>query len=164
MRIAVIGAGQVGLTISACWAELGHRVTCVEKNPARLAVIQEGVLPFHEPDLAGLITASVRAGHLTLTDAFAASVTTADVVVIAVGTPPQASGEPDLSALEEVVRGLARLPQIGSTVAIKSTVPVGTTDRVSEVLWQAPVRRMSRIRPSSCPRGQPLPTFSIPIG
>jgi UDPglucose 6-dehydrogenase len=132
--MAVIGAGYVGLTITSCWAHLGHRVVCVEKDPERVATMREGRVPFFEPGLDALAADGLARGAFSVTDAFADAVEPADVVFVAVGTPPRPSGEPDLSALDEVTDALARIPRRDQVVAIKSTVPVGTTDRMAAAL------------------------------
>jgi len=132
MNIGVIGAGYVGLTLSACMADMGHRVVCIEKDRDRLAAIRRGGLPFYEPGLLDLVAAGTRSDLLSVTNAFDAAVRSASVVFVAVGTPPEENGDPDLSALEEAIQTLARLPHSGRVIAIKSTVPVGTTDRAGE--------------------------------
>jgi UDPglucose 6-dehydrogenase len=137
MNIAVIGAGYVGLTLSACLTDMGHRVICVEKDRDRLASIRHGRLPFYEPGLPDLVAAGVRSGQLSVTNVLDVAVRSATIVFVAVGTPPEENGEPDLSALEEATQALARIPHNDRVIAIKSTVPVGTTDRVSEAFAAA---------------------------
>jgi len=134
MQIAVIGAGYVGLTISACWARMGHQVMCVESDPNRLSTIQQGKVPFFEPELQDLVAEGVARGSLCATDAFGDAVGSANVVFIAVGTPSRPTGEPDLSAINAVTDALRRAPRADRVVGIKSTVPVGTTDRIADAL------------------------------
>ncbi len=134
MNIGVIGAGYVGLTFSACLAKMGHRVICAEKDRDRLATIKEGILPFYEPGLAELVATGVRQGNLSLTDDLKAAVGHAPLVFIAVGTPSGTNGEPDLTALEEAVDAIVSAANDDQVVAIKSTVPVGTSEHVSTML------------------------------
>jgi len=134
LEIAVIGAGYVGLTTSACLAKLGHHVTCIEKNKERLISIQQGRLPFFEPDLANLVSRGVRDGRLELNGSLG-NAGSASIVIIAVGTPSMDNGKADLSDLNEVVAALAQAKTAANKViAIKSTVPVGTTDAASAVI------------------------------
>lgn len=134
MNIAVIGAGYVGLTISAWLADRGHRVVCVEIDRERMATIQQGRIPFYEPGLSHLVASGMRNGTLSVTDAFAAAVNQASLIFIAVGTPSRDDGEADLTALDEVIQALTSIPLDDKILAIKSTVTVGTTDRVGAVL------------------------------
>ena len=87
MRIAMIGCGYVGLVSGACFADFGHRVTCVDKDKARVASSMQGVLPIHEPDLDSLVARNSSEGRLTFTTELAEAVRSADAVFIAVGTP-----------------------------------------------------------------------------
>ncbi|MCS7173059.1 MAG: UDP-glucose/GDP-mannose dehydrogenase family protein [Armatimonadetes bacterium] len=134
MEICVVGAGYVGLTLAACLVQLGHRVTCAEKDPERLEALRRGSCPFYEPSLVELLREGMRSGQLTFTGELGQAAEGAEVVFCAVGTPSGRNGEADLSALEEVVEGLSRLRDGARIVAIKSTVPVGTTDRVARRL------------------------------
>lgn len=134
MEICVVGAGYVGLTVAACLAKMGHRVTCVEKDPQRLRACREGRVPFHEPDLGELVREGMAQAALDFVDALDGAARAARVVFCAVGTPSGRNGEADLSALEEVVDTLAGIPSGNRVIAIKSTVPVGTTDRVARRL------------------------------
>ena len=132
--MAVIGAGYVGLTISSCWAHLGHRVVCVEKDPARVSMMRAGRMPFFEPELDALAQDTMARGDFSVTDVFRDAVEPADVVFVAVGTPSLPSGEPDLSAVDEVTDALCHGSRTDQVIAIKSTVPVGTTDRMAAAL------------------------------
>ncbi|MDR7545143.1 MAG: UDP-glucose/GDP-mannose dehydrogenase family protein [Armatimonadota bacterium] len=131
MNVGVIGAGYVGTTVAACLAEMGHQVTCVERDPGRLAALQEGRPPFHEPGLADLLHRQLTRRLRLVADL--AAVRDDEVVFVAVGTPPGPGGEPDLSAVDEVVDTLAAL-SFGGVLALKSTVPVGTTARLEREL------------------------------
>jgi|DewCreStandDraft_5_1066085.scaffolds.fasta_scaffold00188_85 UDPglucose 6-dehydrogenase len=134
MDICVVGAGYVGLTVAACLARLGHRVVCVEKDAERLQALRAGSCPFYEPGLPELVREATRDGRLAFTGALLEAAEPAEAVFCAVGTPPAHNGEADLSSVEEVVRDLARLDHGDHVVALKSTVPVGTTDRLARRL------------------------------
>lgn len=135
LRVAIIGSGYVGLVSGACLAELGHRVTCLDRDPDRVALLNGGGVPIYEPGLAELIARNVAAGRLGFGAELAAAVPAADVVLIAVGTPPGEDGSADLSQVLGVVRQLAPLlTREGQVVVTKSTVPVGTGDRIEAVL------------------------------
>src|SRR5580700_1761959 len=134
MRVSMIGAGYVGLVSGACFADFGHRVTCIDKDLRRVATLKQGDIPIFEPGLAELVEANVRQGRLEFTDQ-ASSVAQAEAVFIAVGTPSRrGDGYADLSFVYEAVREIA--PQLSGTAVIvtKSTVPVGTGDEIERIL------------------------------
>lgn len=131
MRICVVGAGYVGLVTAAVLADLGHQIVVVENDQRRLASLQNGKIPFTEKGLAPLVRECCRAGRLYFTADLAVAAP-ADLVFIAVGTPPLPDGRPDLSALHKVTAALTHLP--ARTVVIKSTVPVGTGDQLEKDL------------------------------
>src|ERR1700757_653453 len=135
MRIAMIGAGYVGLVSGACLADFGHRVTCIDKDSSKISRLLKGEIPIHEPGLDGLITKNVAAGRLDFSVDIGESVPQADAVFIAVGTPSRrGDGHADLSYVYGAARELA-LHLKGFTVVItKSTVPVGTADEVERVI------------------------------
>ena len=135
MRIAMIGAGYVGLVSAACFSEFGVDVTCVDTDPEKVARLQRGEIPIYEPGLADLVGSNAAAGRLTFRTELAPAVATADAVFIAVGTPSRrGDGHADLSyvyaAAEEVASALARY----TVVVTKSTVPVGTGDEIERIL------------------------------
>jgi len=134
MKIAVVGAGYVGLVSGACFAEFGFDVVCIDKDPEKIRRLRLGEIPIHEPGLESLAAASQRAGRLTFSDDFAASVRGAQVVLIAVGTPTRRGEDAaDLAFVKEAARQIA-LAMDGFTVVVtKSTVPVGTA-RMLEAL------------------------------
>ena len=143
MQLCVIGAGYVGLVTAACFAEMGNHVVCVETDPARLALLQAGEVPIHEPGLSALLSPHLASGQLHFTQRLAEGVARAAVVFIAVGTPSGEDGSADLSHV------LAVADQLGSTlrqpclVVNKSTVPVGTAERVQHVINQRLQARQS---------------------
>src|SRR5215831_2626985 len=138
MRIAVIGAGYVGLVSGACFSEFGVSVTCVDKDAGKIERLKAGDIPIYEPGLDGLVTSNARAGRLSFTTDLPAAVAGADAVFIAVGTPSRrGDGHADLSyvfgATEEIARALTGY----AVVVTKSTVPVGTGRRVAEIIRKA---------------------------
>ena len=126
MRIAVVGTGYVGLVTGTCLADSGNAVTCLDIDVAKVARLQAGEVPIYEPGLEELVARNRRAGRLVFTTDTAAAIGPADMVFLAVGTPPAADGSADLSALWAVVDAIA--PHLGerAVVVTKSTVPVGT--------------------------------------
>lgn len=127
MRIAVLGIGYVGLVSAACFAHAGHRVTCVDIDEAKVAMLCRGEVPIHEPELEKLIADECRRRRLHFVSDAAAAVNGADIVFIAVGTPTRASdGHADLSQVYTAVEGLVPSLKDGAIVVTKSTVPVGT--------------------------------------
>jgi UDPglucose 6-dehydrogenase len=135
MRVAMIGAGYVGLVSGACFADFGHHVTCVDRDPDKIAILKKGSVPIYEPGLSELIANNARAGRLDFTDDLAAAVLQADVIFIAVGTPSRrGDGHADLSYVYAAAREVAAARTGFSVVATKSTVPVGTGDEVERIM------------------------------
>jgi UDPglucose 6-dehydrogenase len=125
--ICVIGAGYVGLVTAAGLAEIGNEVRVVEIDPERRAAVAAGRSPIHEPGLDELLTAVVGSGHLRAAETIVDGVAGAGIVIVAVGTPPTTEGEADLSQVRQAVDEAVRHAAPGTVVAIKSTVPPGTT-------------------------------------
>lgn len=132
MDIAVIGAGYVGLVSGVCYAELGHRVVCVDNDPAKIALLQRGAIPIHEPELAELSRRNMEAGRLSYTADLRAAVSSSTLVVVAVGTPAAPGGEADLTYIDQAADEIADAMNGYKIVAVKSTVPVGTNERVRD--------------------------------
>jgi UDPglucose 6-dehydrogenase len=126
MRIAVVGTGYVGLVTGTCLADSGNTVTCLDIDAAKIARLRAGEVPIYEPGLEELVLRNARAGRLRFTTDTAEAVQGADVVFLAVGTPPSADGSADLSALWRVVDAIAGWLAPEAIVTTKSTVPVGT--------------------------------------
>ena len=134
MRVAMIGAGYVGLVSGACFADFGHRVTCIDKDASRVAALKRGEIPIFEPGLADLVEANMRQGRLEFAEA-TGGVGDADAVFIAVGTPSRrGDGHADLSFVYDAVREIAPLLSATAVVVTKSTVPVGTGDEIERIL------------------------------
>ena len=138
MELAIIGAGYVGLVTGACLADFGHRVTCVDKDSARVDALLSGYIPIFEPGLDGLIRSNQTSGRLSFTTEVAGSVAKADAVFVAVGTPARrGDGYADLSYVLAAAREIAEALDGYTLVITKSTVPVGTSDRIEAVIRAA---------------------------
>ena len=126
MRIAVVGTGYVGLVTGTCFANSGNAVTCLDINADKIARLNRGEIPIYEPGLAELVVRSAKAGRLLFTTDTTTAIHAAQVVFLAVGTPPSADGSADLSSLWKVVDAIAPHLDPEAVVVTKSTVPVGT--------------------------------------
>ncbi|MEM9079686.1 MAG: UDP-glucose/GDP-mannose dehydrogenase family protein [Verrucomicrobiota bacterium] len=137
MKLSIIGTGYVGLTSGACFAEVGHEVTCIDNNEEKVKMLLEGKIPIYEPGLEDIVKKNVAAGRLKFSTSTAEGVKNGDVVFIAVPTPPQPDGSVDLSFIEKVAREIAEClkPEYGFRVIVdKSTVPVKTGQKVGETV------------------------------
>jgi UDPglucose 6-dehydrogenase len=144
MRIAMIGTGYVGLVSGACFADFGHQVCCIDKDEAKIAGLNRGEMPIWEPGLEALVKSNAEHGRLTFTTDLAAGVEGAEAVFIAVGTPARrGDGHADLSFVFDAVRELAQVIKPGTVVVTKSTVPVGTGDRIGQLLGEEGVSDVS---------------------
>ena len=135
MRVAMIGAGYVGLVSAACFSEFGFTATCVDSERERIAALQAGRVPIYEPGLEALVASNVAAGRLSFTEDIADAVPGADVVMLAVGTPSRrGDGHADLSFVFEAARQVADALDGYTVVATKSTVPVGTGREIARII------------------------------
>ncbi len=134
MEICVIGTGYVGLVAGTCLADLGFRVVCVDRDQAKISGLNVGVVPIYEPGLEPLIKRNVRERRLIFTTDGDASIADADVVFIAVGTPGLPDGRADVSGVLAVAEQIGRNMSRPTVAVIKSTVPVGTADKVREAI------------------------------
>jgi UDPglucose 6-dehydrogenase len=135
MRITMIGSGYVGLVSGACFADFGHDVICVDKDEAKIAALKAGRMPIYEPGLEALVASNVAAGRLTFTTDLGASVAGVDAIFIAVGTPSRrGDGHADLSYVFAATEEIAAAVTGPTVVVTKSTVPVGTGDKVEAIL------------------------------
>src|SRR4051794_10870621 len=138
MRVAMIGAGYVGLVSGACFADFGHIVCCVDQDEAKIGALEAGRMPIYEPGLEGLVETNVRAQRLTFTRDLKAAVAAAEAVFIAVGTPSRrGDGYADLSYVYEAAREIAAALSGYTVIITKSTVPVGTGDEVERIIREA---------------------------
>jgi UDPglucose 6-dehydrogenase len=135
MKLAMIGSGYVGLVSGACFADFGHDVICVDKDPERIAALEAGRIPIFEPGLQQIVQANVAQGRLDFTRDLAAAVAGADAVFIAVGTPSRrGDGHADLTFVHAAAREIAQAMQGFTVVVTKSTVPVGTGDEIEAII------------------------------
>jgi UDPglucose 6-dehydrogenase len=135
MRVAMIGAGYVGLVSGACFADFGHDVCCVDKDPRKIEALNRGDIPIYEPGLADLVAKNVRDGRLSFATDLTEAVRAADAVFIAVGTPSRrGDGHADLSYVYGAAREIASVMDGYTVVVTKSTVPVGTGDEVERII------------------------------
>lgn len=132
MNIAVIGTGYVGLVSGVCYAELGHRVICVDKDEDKIATLRKGGIPIYEPGLQELSIRNAAAGRLSFTCDLRRAVQESELVIIAVGTPSLPNGEANLSYIDQAAAEIGDAMNGYKIVAVKSTVPVGTNERVRE--------------------------------
>lgn len=134
MNLGIFGAGYVGLVTATCLAEMGHHVVCCDIDPDRVERLRRGEVPIYEPGLEELVRSNMEEGRLGFTTDPAETVRQSRVLFIAVGTPPGEDGSADVRHVLEVARTIARHADGPRIVVNKSTVPVGTADRVREVL------------------------------
>src|SRR3989338_8488641 len=136
MKITVIGSGYVGLVSGACLAELGNDVLCLDVDPHKIAILQQGGVPIYEPGLEELIKSNVAAGRLRFTTDVAESVSHGLVQMIAVGTPSGEDGSADLQYGIAAARNIGRTMTEYKVIVDKSTVPVGTADKVKQAVHE----------------------------
>ena len=135
MRIAMIGAGYVGLVSGACFADFGHEVVCVDKEVGKVEALKSGRIPIFEPGLEEMVAANVRGGRLAFSTSLEDAVAEADAVFIAVGTPSRrGDGFADLSYVYAAAAEIARAVKGFTVIVTKSTVPVGTGDEVERII------------------------------
>ncbi len=135
MRVAMIGTGYVGLVSGACFADFGHRVTCIDKDAAKIAQLQAGGIPIFEPGLGALVAQNVKAERLDFATDPTEAVHNADAVFIAVGTPSRrGDGYADLSYVYAAADEIATMLDGFTVVVTKSTVPVGTGDEIERII------------------------------
>jgi UDPglucose 6-dehydrogenase len=134
MKLTIIGTGYVGLVTGTCFAEVGHRVICVDNDATKVKMLQGGGIPIYEPGLEELVKKNVAAGRLSFSNSTAEGVANSNVIFIAVPTPPQADGSVDLSFIERVARDIAAAMTDYKIIVDKSTVPVQTGDKVAETI------------------------------
>jgi UDPglucose 6-dehydrogenase len=138
MRVAMIGSGYVGLVSGACFADFGHDVVCVDKDPGKIERVKANVMPIYEPGLDDLVLSNVKAGRLSFTTDLAEGMEGAEAVFIAVGTPSRrGDGHADLSYVHAAAQEIAQNMKGFTVVVTKSTVPVGTGDEVERLIRAA---------------------------
>ncbi len=164
MRIAMIGTGYVGLVSGACFADFGHHVTCIDKDAGKIDGLNAGRMPIWEPGLEALVKANVEHKRLSFTTELAEGVAGAEAVFIAVGTPARrGDGHADLTFVFQAVRELAPLVKPGTVLVTKSTVPVGTGDKIAEILAEVGAECVSvASNPEFLREGAAIRDFKIP--
>ncbi|HSG34219.1 MAG TPA: UDP-glucose/GDP-mannose dehydrogenase family protein [Sphingomonadaceae bacterium] len=138
MKIAMAGAGYVGLVSGACLADFGHDVVCIDKDQAKIDSLLDGVMPIFEPGLAELVASNVKAGRLSFSTNLGEAMDGASAIFIAVGTPSRrGDGHADLTFVYEVAREIGANLKSPATIVTKSTVPVGTGDEVERIIRES---------------------------
>jgi UDPglucose 6-dehydrogenase len=134
MQLTVVGTGYVGLVTGTCFAEMGHHVTCVDIDVNKVAQLEQGVIPIHEPGLEPMVKANFAEGRLKFTTSLASAMEASNIFFIAVGTPPGEDGSADLQHVIGVAKEIGRNLNEYAVIVDKSTVPVGTADKVREAI------------------------------
>src|SRR4030066_1600072 len=134
MHIGIIGTGYVGLVTGACFAEFGLFATCVDKDEKRINALKKGIFPFYEPGLDELVKRNLKQGRLEFTTKISKAVESSLVIFIAVGTPRRGDGSADLKYVDEVAREIAKHIDGYKVIITKSTVPVGTGEKLREII------------------------------
>ncbi len=137
MKIAVVGTGYVGLVSGTCLAEMGNAVTCVDVDQKKIALLKDGVIPIYEPGLEELVKNNAVAGPLLFSTDMGKAVEENEILMIAVGTPPSEDGSADLKHVLAVAKSIGEMMTTPKIVVTKSTVPVGTGDKVKATIQKA---------------------------
>jgi UDPglucose 6-dehydrogenase len=145
MRVTIFGTGYVGLVTGTCLAEVGHHVVCVDIDTAKIEGLRNGVIPIYEPGLEPMVKANFAEGRLEFTTDAAAAIAHGDVIFIAVGTPPDEDGSADLQYVLAVAKTIGTHLQRPAVVVDKSTVPVGTADKVRATIAAAMAARGAQV-------------------
>lgn len=134
MKIAVVGTGYVGLVSGTCFAETGHKVTCIDIDQSKINKLQNGKLTIYEPGLLTIFERNVNAGRLEFTTSLSEGISDSEVIFLALPTPPGADGSADLKYILGVAQDLSTLITSYKVIVDKSTVPVGTAEQVAAIL------------------------------
>ncbi|MCB2059859.1 MAG: UDP-glucose/GDP-mannose dehydrogenase family protein, partial [Novosphingobium sp.] len=138
MKIAMVGAGYVGLVSGACFADFGHEVVCIDKDPSKIERLNGGEMPIYEPGLEELVQRNVKANRLSFTTELAEAISGASAIFIAVGTPSRrGDGHADLSFVHAAAAEIGKHLDHPAVIVTKSTVPVGTGDEVERILRES---------------------------
>ena len=163
MKIAVVGTGYVGLVAGACFAESGNDVVCVDKVDAKIRMLRRGKLPIYEPGLEELVKRNAAEGRLTFTTTLARAVRDSTIVFIAVGTPQGEDGSADVQHVLGVARDIAKAMNGYKVIVDKSTVPVGTSEKVREVVRRETTHPFSVVsNPEFLKQGAAIDDFMKP--
>src|SRR6201996_1737334 len=134
MKIAVVGTGYVGLVTGTCLAETGNHVICVDINEKKVEMMKNGKVPIYEPGLDIIFSRNISQGRLKFTTSLAEAIAEAKIIFLALPTPPGGDGAADLSYVLGAAKDIAKLITEYKVIVTKSTVPVGTADKVTKVL------------------------------
>ena len=159
MKICIIGAGYVGLVTGTCLADFGLQVTCVDQDETKISLLNSGGVPIYEPNLDNLIKKNITAGRLFFTINLHQAVTNSKIIFIAVGTPSNNDGSANLAQIEEVAKQIALSINNYKVIVIKSTVPVGTTHKINEIIIKRQVPPSLRATEGSAA----IPPSVIPV-
>ena len=165
MKIAMVGSGYVGLVSGACFADFGHDVVCIDKDPSKIERLNAGVMPIYEPGLAELVASNVKAGRLSFSTDLASAIAGTSAIFIAVGTPSRrGDGHADLSFVHAVAEELGKHLAHPAVIVTKSTVPVGTGDEVERIIADArpPVQFAVASNPEFLREGAAIGDFKRP--
>jgi len=146
-KLCVIGTGYVGLVTGTCFADMGHRVTCLDINEERISMLKNGIMPIYEPGLKQIVDQNVEAGRLDFTTSYPEALKDSEFAFIAVGTPSNDDGEADMQYVKAASSSIAKNLDHPIIIVNKSTVPVGTGDWVAEIIHDL--------------NGQVTPQFSV---
>ena len=130
MRIIVVGSGYVGLVTGACFAESGVNVTCVDVDINKIQQLKDGTIPIYEPGLEGMVRSNIEKKRLSFSTDIKEGIDGSEVIFIAVGTPPGEDGSADLKHVLNVAKDIGRVITKHIVVVTKSTVPVGTSEKI----------------------------------
>ena len=163
MKIAVVGTGYVGLVAGACLAESGNDVVCVDKDAAKIRTLRRGKMPIYEPGLEELVRRNCHEGRLTFTTTLPRAVRDSAIIFIAVGTPQGEDGAADLQHVLAVARDIAKAMNGYKVIVNKSTVPVGTSEKVREVVRRETTHPFSVVsNPEFLKQGAAIDDFMMP--
>ena len=141
MRIVVVGSGYVGLVTGACFAESGVNVTCVDVDKDKVQQLQEGAIPIYEPGLESMVRTNVEKKRLFFATDIREGIDGSEVIFIAVGTPPGEDGSADLKHVLNVAKDIGRVIRRHIVVVTKSTVPVGTSEKIRSAIQSELIKR-----------------------
>src|SRR5690606_5946956 len=141
MKVSVVGTGYVGLVTGACLADSGHEVLCIDTDQVKVERLREGHIPIYEPGLESIVATNMEAGRLRFSLSAEEGVAFGEIIVIAVGTPPDEDGSADLRHVLGVAKSFGQDIDDYRVVVDKSTVPVGTADRVEATIHEALAER-----------------------
>ncbi|MFT7462020.1 MAG: UDPglucose 6-dehydrogenase [Pseudohongiellaceae bacterium] len=163
MRIAVVGTGYVGLVAGTCFAESGNHVTCVDIDEKKVADLHKGIIPIYEPGLEEMVQHNVKEGRLNFTTDTAAAVKDSEIIFIAVGTPPDEDGSADLQYVLAVAKSIGQAANGPKIIVDKSTVPVGTADKVKATAQKETSHEMTVVsNPEFLKEGAAIDDFMKP--